>query len=110
MFLQFDHDAYLKDTVSIGMQRSYRNEDPNQRSFGVGAGHNYDLYLYLVNPMGYNANEIDLVLGNGGRIPFKPTGSDTNYQTATYQSLIPGQFYQATLKGTYYSKFTETLI
>jgi RHS repeat-associated protein len=109
MFLQYDYDAYLEDTLSIGVQRSYRNEDPNQRSFGVGTGHNYDLYLYLVNPVGYTANQIDLVLGNGGRIPFKPTGSDTNYRTATYQSLVPGEFYQATLKGTYYSKFTLTL-
>jgi len=109
MFLQNDFDATLRDTMSIGLLRSYRNGDPNQRSFGVGAGHNYDLYLYLVNPVGYNANEIDLVLGNGGRIPFTPISTGSDYRNDTYQSLKPGQFYQATLKGTYYSQFAITL-
>ncbi|MDR2173138.1 MAG: hypothetical protein LBE32_02890 [Burkholderiales bacterium] len=65
--------------------------------------------LNKVNPVGYTASQIDLVLGNRGRIPFKPTGSNTGYRIATFQSQVPGEFYGVELSGTLMSGFTITL-
>jgi RHS repeat-associated protein len=100
LFTETATDVALQDVAPLTLTRSYRNEDPTQRSFGVGASHRYDAYLYFPNMAGYNATEIDMVLGNGARIPFYTTGV-TQYNTGViYQSLVPGRFYRAKLQMT----------
>ena len=106
----YDHaDVYLADSLPLELNRRYRNDFPNQLSFGVGASHDYDMYLYLVNPVGYTVSEIDLVLGSGESIPFKSTGTTNSYLTEIFASTEPGRFYGAKIKGNYYSGFTLTL-
>lgn len=99
LFIETGEDLHLSDIVPINLSRTYRNEDANQRDFGVGTSMNYDMYLYFPDMAGYSATEIDLVLANGGRIPFKVVGTNTGYtQSSTvYQSTVPGQYYKATL-------------
>ena len=107
-FLEGRTDVYLADSLPLQLSRQYRNDFANQLSFGVGASHGYDMYLYLVNPVGYTVPEIDLVLGNGESVPFKSTGATNSYQTEIFASTKPGPFYGAQIKGNYYSSFTLT--
>jgi RHS repeat-associated protein len=99
LFLEQNVDLSIKDVVPITLSRVYRNEDANQRAFGVGASGLYDMYLYFVNQSGHSASAIDVVLANGGLIEFTATGTSTDYtQSSTvYESLVPGQFYKAQL-------------
>lgn len=99
LFMETHTDLALRDIVPLTLTRTYRNQDANQRSFGIGATQQYDLYLYFPTA-GYNETEIDLILPSGGRIPFNVVGTDTNYThaAALYQSLVPGEFYQAKLQ------------
>jgi len=113
LFVENNTDFEIADVTPLSLQRSYHSGDLNQHSFGVGAAHSYDLYLYFPPSQGgpYTEPEIDLVLGNGGSIPFTAVGTNTDYiGGAVYQSLMPGQFYMATIATTDYdSNFLLTL-
>lgn len=100
MFMEINTDITEQDVMPLAPVRSYRNEDANQRSFGVGASHQYDMYLYYPNGIDPSVREIDLVLGNGSSIPFNAIGSNVNYTdpNTVYQSLTPGRFYMAQLR------------
>lgn len=99
LFMERNTDLALRDVMPLALTRTYRNEDANQRTFGVGASHQYDLYLYFPN-YSSTITEFDLVLPSGGRIPFNVVGTNTTYTNpaALYESLVPGEFYKAKLQ------------
>ncbi len=48
LFHESQTDLSLADTLSLSVERNYRQNDPNLRSFGIGANHDLNYYLYLV--------------------------------------------------------------
>jgi hypothetical protein len=86
---QFDHvehDTFLKDVLSIDIERTYNSADVNQRAFGIGMTHAYDVFLYSQNQW----QEVDVVLGNGMCIHYVRTSPGTDFTNAVLQSSAPG--------------------
>lgn len=88
---QFDHvehDAFLRDVISIDVTRTYSNLDLNQRTFGVGMSLGYDVFLYSQNQW----QEVDLILPSGSRVHYARTSPGTDFQHAIFQSSAPGKW------------------
>jgi RHS repeat-associated protein len=93
LFVMDKADLFLPDILSLDLTRTYRNEDPNIRPFGVGMNHPYvGQYLY-----GANQYQLaDFVDPAGGRIHFvrNTYTNDNDFFNATYRSTsTPGSFY-----------------
>ena len=72
LFVYSKTDLILQDLIPIALARTYRQNDPVSRSFGVGAGMPYDMFMVGDNntfPEGYTFQ--DLILPDGGRIHFQ---------------------------------------
>jgi RHS repeat-associated protein len=72
LFVYSKTDLVLNDLIPIVLARTYRQNDPVSRSFGVGTGMPYDMFMIGDNntfPEGYTFQ--DLILPNGGRIHFQ---------------------------------------
>jgi RHS repeat-associated protein len=72
LFVYSKTDLILQDLIPIVLSRTYRQNDPVSRSFGVGTGMPYDMFMVGDNnifPEGYTFQ--DLILPNGGRIHFQ---------------------------------------
>jgi RHS repeat-associated protein len=72
LFVYSKTDLVLQDLIPIVLSRTYRQNDPVSRSFGVGTGMPYDMFMVGDNntfPEGYTFQ--DLILPNGGRIHFQ---------------------------------------
>jgi RHS repeat-associated protein len=72
LFVYGKTDLILQDLIPIVLSRTYRQNDPVSRSFGVGTGMPYDMFMIGDNntfPEGYTFQ--DLILPNGGRIHFQ---------------------------------------
>jgi RHS repeat-associated protein len=88
-------DLVLPDTIPIKIERTYRQEDSNSYSFGVGTTSIYDMRLWSSN----NYHEADLVLPDGGRVHYVRTSSGEGFREAVYESTdTPGRYYASTLK------------
>ncbi|WP_162916211.1 RHS repeat-associated core domain-containing protein [Burkholderia sp. PAMC 26561] len=96
IFMYRHRDLTIKDKVSIGITRTYLSRDGTQRGFGIGATHDYDMFMVGdTTPWTYQ----DLILPRGGRIHFTRTSSGTSYIDAVYvaQSTANSRFQGATL-------------
>jgi RHS repeat-associated protein len=74
LFVYEKTDLALADIIPLTLKRTYRQNDPVSRSFGIGASHQYDMFLVGDNntfPEGYTFQ--DLILADGGRIHFART-------------------------------------
>jgi RHS repeat-associated protein len=88
-------DLVIPDTIPIVIERTYRQEDSNSYSFGIGTTNLYDLRLWSEN----NYHEADLVLPDGGTVLYKRTSPGEGYKEAEYQATkTPSIFYGSTLK------------
>jgi len=106
LFVYSKTDLILNDLIPIVLSRTYRQNDPVSRSFGVGTGMPYDMFLVGDNntfPEGYTFQ--DLILPNGGRIHFQRTSPCTgtngycDFTNAIYEHTSSGtDFYGAILK------------
>ena len=86
---QFDHaeqDLHLADVIPITITRTYNSADKNQRAFGIGMTHAYDVFLFSQNLY----QEFDLILPNGTRVHYFRTSSGTDAASAILQSSAPG--------------------
>lgn len=85
LFLHRATDLYISDTIPLAVERAYRINDVKSRDFGIGANHNYG--IFLSNPTGNPSGVppiVDLILADGRRVTFgKMTGSGLG--DATYQ-------------------------
>jgi RHS repeat-associated protein len=87
-------DLAVADVTPLSVVRTWRQNDPNRRSFGIGMTLSYDMYLY--SPSGYMS--ADLITPAGGRIHFVRTSTGTGWTDAALTSTSnPGPFYNATL-------------
>ncbi|MBZ5509239.1 MAG: DUF6531 domain-containing protein [Acidobacteriia bacterium] len=106
LFVYSKTDLALQDLIPIVLSRTYRQNDPVSRSFGVGTGMPYDMFMVGDNntfPEGYTFQ--DLILPNGGRIHFQRispcTGANgyCDFTNAVYEHTTSGtDFYGAILK------------
>jgi RHS repeat-associated protein len=106
LFVYSKTDLVLPDLIPIVLSRTYRQNDPVSRSFGVGTGMPYDMFMVGDNntfPEGYTFQ--DLILPNGGRIHFQRTSACTgangycDFTNAVYEHTSSAtDFYGAILK------------
>ena len=88
-------DLVLPDTIPIEIRRTYRPNDSNSYSFGIGTTNPYDLRLWS----GAGAAEANLIMPDGQRIHFERTTPGSGYSDGVYKSTsTPGPFFASTLK------------
>jgi RHS repeat-associated protein len=86
---QFDRterDLVLNDVMPISITRTYYSADVNQRAFGIGMTHQYDMFFFSKNQY----QETDLLLPNGTRVHYARTSPGTDYHDAIMESNSPG--------------------
>jgi RHS repeat-associated protein len=94
LFVHQRTDMALVDTMPVALTRTYRQNDLTSRAFGIGATHNYEIFLVGTTfPYTYQ----DLILPDGGRVHFDRISPGTSYADAVYESLSPTEFYKARL-------------
>ncbi len=89
-------DLYLHGPLMpINVIRVYRSQDLSTNgslfigAFGVGTELNYNLWLYSPSEVaGQGYTSVDLILPNGGRVPFNRTSSCTQSGCADYTDAI----------------------
>jgi hypothetical protein len=94
LFVYEKTDIALPDVLPIVLTRTYRQDDHTSRAFGIGTSHAYD--LFLIGDSTYTW--ADLILPDGGRVPFVRTSGGTGYASAVMEhATAPGPFFKATL-------------
>jgi RHS repeat-associated protein len=106
LFVYKKTDLMLPDLIPLVLTRTYRQNDPISRSFGVGASQPYDMFMIGDNntfPEGYTYQ--DLILADGGRIHFQRTSPCTgangycDFGNAVYEHTTSGSdFYGAIIR------------
>lgn len=87
-------DLTLSDVVPLTLTRTYRPGDANVRPFGIGATHNYAIFLWSANQY----QEADLILPDGGRIHYVRISAGTGYADAVFEhTATPTEFYKSKL-------------
>lgn len=95
LFVYKKTDLVVPDSsMPIVVRRTYRPNDSNSYSFGVGTQSNFDMHLWSVT----NYTAADLVLSDGSRVHYVRTSSGTGWNDAVYQAQnAPGPFYHSTI-------------
>jgi RHS repeat-associated protein len=108
LFVHRSTDLFLSDTLPIQIDRTYRSNDTKSRDFGIGANHNFA--LFLSNPTGDPLGllqSVDLILPDGARINFQRLpgveifrhfSSPTAFQGATLRYDIASDRWQIILR------------
>jgi RHS repeat-associated protein len=93
---QFEHterDLAVPDVVPLDVTRTYRSQDKNQRAFGLGMTHPYDVFMYSQNEY----QEVDLILPNGTWVHYVRTSAGTGFSDAVFESSAPGRWHRSVL-------------
>jgi RHS repeat-associated protein len=106
LFVYRKTDLALQDVIPIALTRTYRQSDSTSRAFGVGATHDYDIFLVGDHDsQGYTYQ--DLILPDGGRVhftrisPCTGQGGFCNFSDAVYEHTTSGtDFYGARIAWT----------
>ncbi len=69
LFIHARTDVAIRDVLPILLSRVYRPNDTVKRAFGIGAAHNYAMYLQPL--VSGDLTTMDLVLSNGARIRYR---------------------------------------
>ncbi|MGH9238681.1 MAG: RHS repeat-associated core domain-containing protein [Vicinamibacterales bacterium] len=86
-------DLILPDVLPIGIHRTYRANDTIARSFGIGASHQYDMFL-SGNTSPYNY--VDVILPDGGRVHYDRISPGTGFSDAVYEhTASPSQYFKS---------------
>jgi RHS repeat-associated protein len=93
LFVTRKTDLVLPDAISLVLTRTYRNRDDRSRGFGIGATHNYDIFMVGDrDPYTYQ----DLILPDGGRIHYQRISAGTGFQNAVYEhDSTPSRWYKS---------------
>ena len=93
LFVMNKTDLALPDTLPIGITRTYRIFDGASRAFGIGATHQFDIFL-VGDTTQYTY--LDLILPHGGRVHFRRTSPGTGVVGARYvHDEAPGSFFHS---------------
>jgi RHS repeat-associated protein len=97
LFLHSETDLFVNDVIPISVTRTYRQNDPVSRAFGIGTNLSYNMFLYTGTPKVSPPPEIDLVLSDGARVQYQLI-SGTTLSTAVWKHTgTPSAFYGSTL-------------
>jgi RHS repeat-associated protein len=91
LYVQSQTDLALNDMIPLKLTRTYRPNDFNQRSFGVGMTNIYEMYLWSANQY----QQVDFVTPDGGRVHYVRTSSGTGWTDAVFTSTVPGPFFNS---------------
>jgi len=92
LFVLEKTDLFLPDVIPVALTRTYRQNDPANRAFGMGSTHPYAMYLWSANMY----QETDLVLPDGGRIHYVRTSPGNGIIDAVFEhTTTPGPFYKS---------------
>jgi len=108
LFVLNKTDLAIADVLPLALTRTYRPGDTVSRAFGLGANHNYGLFLYSEN--GFIT--ISLVLPGGERVRYERTSSGTGYADAVLEHTdAPSPFHKSVLRyvGAHPGTWTLTL-
>jgi YD repeat-containing protein len=95
LFIYDKADLVLRDVIPIALTRTYRQNDPVSRPFGIGATHSYELHL-VGDRLTYTWAEV--VLPDGTRIRYDRTSSGTGYTNAVLEhTATPTRFFKSVL-------------
>lgn len=112
LFVYQKSDLVVSDTIPLGLDRTYRQNDTMDRAFGIGATHPLDMFLVGVHEEQVG-NYADLILPDGARIrydyaPGLPNGAWGEHlatTTAFHKSTLhkfPDYWLIETTEGTIY--------
>lgn len=85
LFIESNTDLSVTDTLPLTVARTYRPNDNNNRSFGVGATHNYSVFLWSASQY----SQVDLILPDGGRVHYPRTSPGTGWADAVFEYAGP---------------------
>lgn len=96
LFVLENTDLGLSDTLPIAVQRTYRQNDLQPRSFGRGMTYSLDLFLFDPRENGQEYRKVDLVLPDGGRVRYERISPGDLWPGAIFESTsLPGRFYKS---------------
>jgi RHS repeat-associated protein len=94
LFTSQTTDLYLPGPLPISLTRTYRQNDPNGRAFGLATNFTYGIFLHSENQY----QEADLVMPDGAKVHYVRTSSGTGFVDAVFESAsTPGPFYKSTI-------------
>ena len=99
LFIHRSTDLLLSDTLPMQIERTYRANDTKARDFGIGANHNFG--LFLSNPTGDPVGappSVDLILPDGARLNFQRTSGGSVSDSIYRHFSSPTPFQGATLR------------
>jgi RHS repeat-associated protein len=92
LFVLTKTDLVEPGPLAVTLTRTYRQNDTQQRAFGIGTNFNYGFFLWSA----HQYTEVDLVLPDGGRVHFVRTSPGTGWVDAIFRSTAtPGRYYGA---------------
>lgn len=99
VFVHENTELKSPDVIPIELTRTYRTGDTIVRPFGIGATHNYAMYLRT--PTAGNCSVVELVLPDGALIDFQPVSPTQSPGNVTvYQHTgTPSRYLGATVVG-----------
>jgi RHS repeat-associated protein len=77
LFVLKKTDLAVSDTLPITLERTYRQDDPTVREFGVGSRHQYDIVFARVGTPITQWQEANVILPDGARIHYVVIQSGT---------------------------------
>jgi len=95
LFVLEKTDLVIPDVHPITMTRTYRQNDPMARAFGLGASHTYDWFIV---GDAFPCTYAEVVLPDGSRIHYDRVDAGTSCLTSAFEhTASPTQFYRSTL-------------
>jgi RHS repeat-associated protein len=94
LFVMTKTDLALPDVLPLVLTRTYRNEDPEVRPFGIGATHPYD--LWMGNQQDFQ--QVDLILPDGGRIHYTRINPGTGIDGIFEHTATRSRFYRSRIQ------------
>lgn len=96
LFLHTETDLAIRDILPISVTRTYRQNDPMSRSFGIGTNLSYNMWLYTPTSASVPP-EVDLILSDGSRVPYLLESGNSLSNAVWKQTSTPSIFYDSVL-------------
>lgn len=99
LFVYNKSDLVVSDVIPIGLSRTYRQNDWQSRSFGIGTSNSYDMFLTSNTTCGVFAQpgcyqDAEVVLPDGSQVQYLRTSPGYSWTDAVFQTTTsPTAFY-----------------
>ena len=96
IFVYHKTDLAVADVMPINLTRTYRSRDTQMRPFGIGASHQYEMFIVGAT---WPYTFVDLILADGGRVHFDRISAGTSFSDAIYEhTSSPSVFYKSRIR------------